>query len=124
MSAIVVGPRAPLVAIDMPQIAIFIGPLIPYAHSVVLQIFNIGVACQEPQQLVYNRLQVQLFGCEQGETLLQVKTHLITKGTDSTRSGTVVFACTIVENVLQEVEILFHSGIFMAMMTKVVNLFR
>ena len=44
MSAFVIGPRASLIAIDMAQIAVFVGPFVPNAHAVFLQIVHIGVA--------------------------------------------------------------------------------
>ena len=42
-----------------------------------MQIFNIGVAAQEPKQLVNNRAGMQFFRCDQRKTFLQIKTHLI-----------------------------------------------
>ena len=35
-SAVVVGPGAPLEAIDVSEVAILVGPLIPYSHTVLL----------------------------------------------------------------------------------------
>jgi len=36
VTAPVIGPGAPLVAVDMSQITVFVGPFIPDAHSVFL----------------------------------------------------------------------------------------
>ena len=48
---------APLFAIDRAKITIFIGPFIPDRHAVFLQITDIGVATDEPQQFM-DRLSV------------------------------------------------------------------
>lgn len=54
VAAVVVGPRPPLVAVDMAELAIGVGPFVPYPHAVVLQVFHIGVTGKEPQQFVYD----------------------------------------------------------------------
>jgi hypothetical protein len=38
------GPAAPLVAVDGAEIAVFIGPFVPDADAVVVQVFDVGVA--------------------------------------------------------------------------------
>ena len=53
--------------IDRPQVAALVGPIIPNAHAVLLQVFDVGVAGQEPKQLVYDRFQMQFLGREQGK---------------------------------------------------------
>ena len=45
------GPAAPLVAVDGPEVAVLVGPLVPDADAAVLQPLHVGVAAQEPQQL-------------------------------------------------------------------------
>ena len=47
-AAAVVGPGAPLVTVDGPQVAMLVGPLVPDAHTMLLQIAHVGVAMQEP----------------------------------------------------------------------------
>jgi hypothetical protein len=41
------------------------------------------------------------FGSDQGEAFIQIKTHLVAKTTDRSRTGTVCFADTIVQNMLK-----------------------
>ena len=45
-------PRAPLVAVDWTEVTVLVGPWVPDAHAVLVEIFDIGVAAQEPEQLV------------------------------------------------------------------------
>jgi len=54
-------PVAPLRAVDATEIAGFVSPLVPYRNTVFIEITNIGVAVQEPEQLVNDRFDVQLF---------------------------------------------------------------
>ena len=46
---IVGWPRAPLMPIYRTKFAIFIGPFVPYSHSMFLQILHVGVAFNEPE---------------------------------------------------------------------------
>jgi len=55
---------------------------------------------------------VQFFGGEARKTLLQVEPHLVTKTTDGTGTGTVVFLGTIVHYMLQEIKVLLHTSNF------------
>ena len=48
VSAIVVGPRAPLIAVNVSEIAILVGPLIPNAHTILLKVVHVGVAIEKP----------------------------------------------------------------------------
>lgn len=45
-------PAAPLLAIHRPQFTLLVGPLVPDRHAVVLQVTDVGVALQEPQQFM------------------------------------------------------------------------
>ena len=63
--------------VNRPQVAVFIGPLIPDGHFVVVEIFNIGIAGDKPQKFVDNGAQVDFLGCEKGESFTQVEAHLI-----------------------------------------------
>ena len=44
-----------------------------------LEIMHVGVAAQEPKQFVDDAFQVQLLGGEQGKTLFEIKTHLMSE---------------------------------------------
>lgn len=48
MSAIAGGPRAPLIAVDMAQVAVRACPFVPNAHSPLLQVAHVGVAGKKP----------------------------------------------------------------------------
>ena len=60
-------PAAPLVAVDRAELAVGVGPLVPDRHAGRLQRAHVGLAAQEPEQLVDDRLGVHLLGRHQRE---------------------------------------------------------
>ena len=108
VSAVMVGPRAPLVAVHGAKLAVGVGPFVPDAHAVVLQVFHVGVAFEEPEQFVYYRLQVQLFRCKQRKTVLKVEAHLVAEDAYRASAGAVVFLYAFRHYAVKQVEILFH----------------
>ncbi len=107
-AADIVGPRTPLIAVDMAEIAVRTGPFVPYPHTVFLQIAHIGIAAQKPQQFVYNRLEMQLLGSDEREALVEVETHLVAEHRFGAGAGAIGFHHSVVEYMLKKVEILFH----------------
>ena len=89
MLAVVSRSRTPLIAVNVSKIAVLVGPLVPYPHTIVLQVFHVCVAVEEPQELVNNRFQVQFFCGEAGESLLEVKTHLVAEHANGACAGPV-----------------------------------
>ena len=67
-------PGAPLVAVDRPEVAVLVGPLVPDRDAAVLQPLHVGVAAQEPQQLGEDRPGVDLLGGHQREALRSGRT--------------------------------------------------
>ena len=48
--SVVIGPGPPLVAVNVPQVTGFlVGPFVPDAYSVGLQIGHVGVSLEEPE---------------------------------------------------------------------------
>ena len=101
MAAIVVLPCSPLTAIHRTEVAMLIGPLIPNADTVVLQILHIGVALQEPQQFVNDGFQMHFLGSDQRKTIFKIETHLMAKHTDGACAGAVVALHTFCGDALQ-----------------------
>jgi hypothetical protein len=52
---------------------------------------------------------VKLFSGYAGKTLCQIKTHLVTKQTDGTGTGSVFLAIALVEDILQKLQVGFHD---------------
>ena len=125
--AVRAGPKAPLVAVHWAQIAPLGGkisvrsdargellhvdsvvvsrlriggkrPIIPNSDSVLAEVANVGVARNEPNQLVQNALEVQLFSRHHREALGQIKAHLVAKHTAGSGACAVGFVDALAEH--------------------------
>ena len=64
-------------AVDGTQIAVGIGPFVPDRHAVVAQVAHIGVAGKKPEQLVNDRLGVNLLRGQQRKAGGEVHAQLV-----------------------------------------------
>ena len=78
-SAVFRLPPTPLLAVHGPQVAVFIRPLVPDANAVFLQVLDVGIALEEPEQFVDDGGKVQLLGGDHRKSVCKVKSHLVTK---------------------------------------------
>ena len=106
--AVGAGPRAPLLAVHGSEVAVAVGPFVPDGNTVVVQILYVGVAFQEPQQLVYNGAQVQFLGGEQRESLVEVETHLVAEHAACAGARAVHLVGAVVHHMTEQVKVLFH----------------
>ena len=88
-----------------------IGVVVPYMYLIGNQIADIGVALEEPQQLVYDTLSENLFGGQQWESFGEIEAHLVAEDTLGACACAVALDNTAVADCAQKVEILFHSSI-------------
>ena len=102
-------PTAPLLAIHRPQVAIGIGPFVLDADIMILQVFDIRIALQKPQQFVNDALQVCLLGSNQRKSLTEVETHLVAENTAGTGTGAVAFIGPGIDDMLKKIKILLHG---------------
>jgi len=56
VAAAAVGPASPLVAVYGAQLTVGIRPFIPNFHAVLLEVGDVGVALEKPQQFVDDTL--------------------------------------------------------------------
>ena len=73
------APVAPLRAVDAAEAAVRVRPLVPDRHAMFVEIFDVRVAAQEPEQFVNDGFEVQLLRGEHGKTLAQIKPRLRAK---------------------------------------------
>ncbi|KAG0945322.1 hypothetical protein G6F31_014476 [Rhizopus arrhizus] len=97
-------PAAPLLAVDRAEIAFLVGPLVPDAHLVVLQVADVGIALQEPQQLVDDRAQVQLLGGDQREAVVEVEAHLPAEHAAGAGAGAVALFGAVFQHMRKQVQ--------------------
>ena len=109
MTPVRTDPIPPLLAIHWTQIAVLVGPFIPNGNLVLLQIRDIGVAVEKPEQFIDDRAQVELFGGHQRETQSQVKAHLVAKHGQRPNARAVGLFRALVQNAADQVMIRFHG---------------
>jgi hypothetical protein len=110
LAAIARRPGPPLAAVDRTQVPGLRRPLVPDGHAVLLQPGHVRVAAQEPDQLVDDALQVNLLGREQGEAGGEITAKLAPEHGQGAGTGAIFLAHTVVENVLEEVEVGLHGN--------------
>src|SRR3954451_25413824 len=76
-----------------------------------VQVAYVRVATQEPQQLVDDRLQVDLLRGHQWKALGQIKSHLMTEDTSCAGPCAVAFRDAGIDDFLKQIEILSHAQI-------------
>ena len=101
-------PGAPLLAVDRAEIAVLVGPFVPDGDAVLVEIFDVGFAAQEPEQFVDDRFQMQLLGGEQRKAGGKVEPHLMAEDRAGADAGAVALLHALGEHAVHEVEILAH----------------
>ena len=69
-------PGAPLLAVDRAEFAALVGPFVPDRDVVGLEIGDVGLAIEEPDQFVDDRTQMQLLGRDQRKALRKIEAKL------------------------------------------------
>jgi hypothetical protein len=75
---------------------------------VFLQIFDIGIAAQEPEKLIDDGTQMQLLGRHQRKPGIEIEAHLIAKYAQRSGAGTIALGRAVLADVAQEIEVLPH----------------
>ena len=104
------GPAAPLHPINGAERAIFARPFVPNGAAALLQPLDVAIAAQKPQQLDDDGPQKHLFGGDQRETFVQVKTHLVAKHAARARACAVTFLHARRVDMAHEVFVLAADG--------------
>src|SRR6516162_1462477 len=87
----------------------FIGPFVPDRHPMIVEILDIGIAGEEPEQLVDDRLEVQLLGRRQRKALAEVESHLFPEYRQRADSRAVVLFGPANENSFNQIKVLAHA---------------
>ena len=90
-------------SVDRTEIAVLISPLVPDGHVVVVQVADIGIALQKPQQLVNDGAQMQFLGGDQRKPLGEIEAHLVAEHADRTGAGTILLAGAVVAHMAHQV---------------------
>src|SRR6267378_1775214 len=103
-------PGTPLPAVDRAQLAVLIRPFVPDRDVVFAQPGDVGVATQEPQQLVDQRPQVDLPGGDQREAAAEIEAHLVRKHRQGAGAGPVTLAHALGPDPAHQLQVLFHCA--------------
>ena len=87
-----------------------VGPLIPDRDLVVLQVLDVGVALQEPEQFDDDGAQVQLLGRHHREAVFEVEAQLASEDSPCARAGAVAPFEPVLQGIAQKIEILLHGS--------------
>ncbi len=99
-------PAAPLHPIDRSQLAVAIGPFVPDGDAVLVQPLDIGIAAQEPEQFVDDRLQMNPLGGDQRESGRQVVAELMPENGPGPGTGAVGFGGAALEDQPEQILVL------------------
>ena len=107
------APAPPLGAIDRAEITVGIGPFVPDRDIVLLEITDIGIAFQKPEQLMNDGSEMKLLGCQQGEASGEIKAFLGPEDGECARAGSVFLRPALFEDKTEESVILDHRTVRM-----------
>src|SRR5204863_5563250 len=99
-------PAATLRAVHRAELAVCVGPLVPDRDAALLQPADVGIASQEPEQLVDDRFEMDFLGGQERKAGCQVETHLPAEGGQRAGARAVGLPVTVLEDVADEVEML------------------
>ena len=105
---------APLVAVHGAEVSVLVGPFIPDGNLVVLKVFDIGVALDEPQKLVNDRFEMDLLGGQKRSSRREVEAHLVAQNPFGPHSGAVCLDRPLVHYFLRHVLGLSHLSALIA----------
>jgi hypothetical protein len=102
-------PAAPLIAVDRPKFAVRVRPFVPDRDAHLLQRPYIGFPTQKPEQLVDDRLRVQLLGGEEREAFTERETHLVSEQRHRASPRAILLHVAVIPDVPHEFEVLAHE---------------
>src|SRR5262249_37555951 len=70
-------PRTPLLAVNRTKITILVGPFVPDGDAVVVEILDVGVTGEKPQQFMDDRFQMQFLRGHQRKAVAEIEAHLM-----------------------------------------------
>jgi hypothetical protein len=102
-------PAAPLLSINGTQIAVRIGPFVPDGDAVRLEVGDIGVSAQEPDEFAHNRLEMKPLRRNERKAKGQIESKLPAEQRADARASAVLFYGAVVERLAHEIEIGLHG---------------
>src|SRR5262245_34846988 len=98
-------------SVDRAKLAALVCPFVPNRYAMIVEVLDVGVACQKPEQLIDDRLEMQFLGGCEGKSLRQIESHLVPEHRQRPGAGTVMLFDAVSKNVLHQVEVLAHRAL-------------
>src|ERR1051325_11178125 len=108
-TAIGSSPIAPLGAIDTAEIALGVGPFVPDSHAVLVEIFDVGIAAEKPEQFVDDRFEMELLRGEEWKACVERKAGLRAENGISAGACSVGFEFALLENEREQIKVWLHQ---------------
>src|SRR5438093_5891971 len=102
-------PVAPLRPVNAAQIALLVRPLMPDRDAVLVQVFDVRVAAQEPEQFMDDRFEMELFGGEQRKTAGEREAGLSAENGAGARARAVGLEFSFLQDQPEQFMVLEHS---------------
>jgi hypothetical protein len=77
---------------------------------VFVEIPDVGVAAQEPEQFMDNRAQMELLGCDHGKARPQIKPRLRPENADRPRAGAVGARLAMLQHMFEQTVVFLHAA--------------
>ncbi len=104
------APVAPLCAVNTAEIAVGVGPFIPDGDAAFVEIFDIGVAFEEPEQLVNDGFEMQFLGGENRKSVGEWKPGLGAENREGAGAGAVGLEPALFEDETEELVVLDNAA--------------
>jgi len=101
-------PGPPLRAVHGAEVSFFIGPGIPYMDVIVLEVFDVGVTGEEPEEFADDAFEKDFSRGDEREAFRQVEAQLRAENAQGSGAGPVAALDALVEDSLKEIEVLLH----------------
>ena len=82
------------------EVAVGVGPVVPDRDAVVFQIFNVGLAPQEPEQFMHDRPEGKPLGGQHRKARCEIEAHLMAEDRQRAGARAVALLHAVLENVL------------------------
>src|SRR5208282_2673557 len=103
------APVAPLRPVYPAQVPVLVRPLVPDRHPVLVQVLDISIPAEEPEQFVNDGLEMDPLRRQQREASGERKPRLSPEYGISARASAVPSALPVLQYMAQQIKILSHS---------------
>ena len=102
-------PVTPLSPIDPAQVPICVGPFVPDGYTMFVEVTDIRLPAQEPEQFVRDGFEMNTLGRQKREPALEIKSGLCPEIGNRSYTRSVFFRFAFFKNKAEQVVVCFHA---------------